>query len=347
MTNPHTVLESVVPALAHGQRALKYTRQTFPQAFASRSALKEGFKRHEITVNGQAVEDARVLQRGDLVQVRLNPQVTKQAEAAKLNLAIVWEDDTLAVFAKQPGLSTVRVEDTAPFWWRTPTDGTKAERAWCINRVEKSASGLVLVAKSESMAQQLQAMYEAGAIKEEYTAICHGNAAGILPTLTKGSDFHHVAVTQTSRSNASGHLSTMVLAPRTPLGGIHIRRTLHALGCSVVGISNHTVPLKSARGKGLCLALTKLSFQHPTAGTEVVAAIPEPAKFQAIRERETHFFQQKACTFFKELAEYEQKQQRSVANASSLSDAWDHTLQIPLAYHIGEKVSAIHYEKSP
>ncbi|KAJ1983638.1 hypothetical protein H4R34_001152 [Dimargaris verticillata] len=333
MTNLQAVLESVVPAHAHGQRALKYTRQVFPQAFASRSALKESFKRHEVTVNGQAVEDARVLQCGDLVQVSLNPQVTKHAEAAKLNVAIAWEDDNVAVFAKQPGISTVHVEGAAPFLWRAPSDNPKAERAWCINRVEKSASGLVLVAKSESTSQQLQFMYEAGTITEEYTAICHGNAASLLSKLTTGPDFHHAKVIQTSRSNASGYLSTMALAPRTPLGGIHIRRTLHARGCPVVGISNHTLPLKSARGKGLCLALTKLSFQHPITGAEMVATIPEPAKFQAIRERETHFFQRKADAFFKELAEYEQQ----VANTSPLSGTWDHTQQIPLAYHTGEK----------
>ncbi|RKP37674.1 S-adenosyl-L-methionine-dependent methyltransferase [Dimargaris cristalligena] len=213
-------------------------------------------------------------------------------------------------------------------------------RVWSVNRVEKAAHGLTLVAKNAETFTQLQALYKEGAVNETYIVICHGDVAALLAntkTVTEDPNLRDLGVVSTSRSNSSGYLTTLRIAPNSPLGGAYVRRIMIEHGYPVVGIGTRTRPLK-ASGKGLLLALTELEFTHPTTGERVAVCLPEPEKFGRLREREAQFYQRKAAKILNELASLEQAVvEGQSSDLMTLGQTFDHTRDMPLAYQVGEK----------
>lgn len=92
-------------------------------------------------------------------------------------LRVVFEDDSLLVLDKPPGLvvtsSETSKEDTLEDLLRSDF-GIKIERGGIVHRLDKDTSGLIVVAKTQGVLENLQAQFKERVVKKEYLALVHG-----------------------------------------------------------------------------------------------------------------------------------------------------------------------------
>ncbi len=136
-----------------------------------------------VRVNGQVARASRTLARGDRVEVLLPDHEPPRALAPHpMPLAVVYEDDHLAVIDKPAGL----VVHPAPGHWDdtlvnalvargTALSPGSAGRPGIIHRLDRDTSGLLVVAKSDLAHRRLGAALAARRIGRAYAALTWGH----------------------------------------------------------------------------------------------------------------------------------------------------------------------------
>ena len=66
----------------------------------SRTRIQNSIKNSEITINGEKVKPGTVLKGGEIILGKILPQSSKHLKKQKMNLDIIYEDDSLAVINK-------------------------------------------------------------------------------------------------------------------------------------------------------------------------------------------------------------------------------------------------------
>ncbi len=93
-------------------------------------------------------------------------------------MKIIFEDDSLLVFDKPPGLvvdkSETQTTGTLQNWLEENYPEIKAERMGIVHRLDKDTSGVILIAKTEAVLQNLQGQFKDRKTKKEYVALVHG-----------------------------------------------------------------------------------------------------------------------------------------------------------------------------
>ncbi|KAG0260270.1 hypothetical protein DFQ27_003627 [Actinomortierella ambigua] len=219
-----------------------------------------------------------------------------------------------------------------------------------IQGIEKASNGLILVAKTHAMRQKLTQLQNCGGIQRLFRIVCHGafektldgtsqmadecpghyqpnETIPIIRELQDTSGIQYLRVVSLTPSNTSGYITTLDAGVQSPTMGIHLRRYFMSTQHPVIGNSSNTRPLKANRDKGLCVALIKVGFHHPSTGALVEAEIKEPKKFEALREREQKAFNNRKQQDMEEL----QKGGLELAEEYSRKD------EKPIAYLVGEK----------
>jgi 23S rRNA pseudouridine1911/1915/1917 synthase len=89
---------------------------------------------------------------------------------------VIFEDESLLVLDKPPGLvvdnSETQKTDTLEEWLKER--GITLERGGIVHRLDKDTSGLILVAKTEAVLENLQNQFSERVVKKEYLALVHG-----------------------------------------------------------------------------------------------------------------------------------------------------------------------------
>ncbi|TSC86857.1 MAG: Pseudouridine synthase [Microgenomates group bacterium Gr01-1014_7] len=92
------------------------------------------------------------------------------------DIKILFQDDYLLVLDKPAGLvvdkSETQSENTLEDWLRER--GNTLDRAGIVHRLDKDTSGILLVAKTQEVLENLQAQFKERKIKKEYLALVHG-----------------------------------------------------------------------------------------------------------------------------------------------------------------------------
>ncbi len=94
-----------------------------------------------------------------------------------VNVPIIYQDDSLLVVDKPPGLivesaETVKEETLADISQKQ--FGIKLFRGGIVHRLDKDTSGIILLAKTESSLENLQSQFKGRITKKEYWALVHG-----------------------------------------------------------------------------------------------------------------------------------------------------------------------------
>lgn len=172
-----------------GQRLDRWLRAQFPhfkQAFIEKS-LRKGL----IRINGEKITAAHRLVAGENISIAPNltlpptPSCTRPEKTlSPLNLEerqwleslTVWEDNDLLVLNKPAGLA---VQGGTKM--HRHIDGllqaygvTQAQRYYLVHRLDRDTSGLLIVAKNQSMAQHLSAQFQHNTVKKLYLAVVLG-----------------------------------------------------------------------------------------------------------------------------------------------------------------------------
>lgn len=96
---------------------------------------------------------------------------------------VIFEDEWLLVVDKPSGMVVNRCETqkenmTLEDWLEAKKIGLDAERNGIVHRLDKETSGLLVVAKTQAVMDQLQAAFKQRQVQKEYFALVHGR---VLP----------------------------------------------------------------------------------------------------------------------------------------------------------------------
>jgi 23S rRNA pseudouridine1911/1915/1917 synthase len=168
----------MVPREQAGHRLDRVIAILIPQC--SRSRLQQWIKQGHLLVDGKRSESSRKVWGGERIRLDMQPDPSARAYAPQaLALNIVYEDDTLLVVNKPPGLV---VHPGSGNWDGTLLNallhhepGLEAvARAGIVHRLDKGTSGLLVVAKTPVAQTSLVRQLQARTVKREYLALAEG-----------------------------------------------------------------------------------------------------------------------------------------------------------------------------
>lgn len=241
-----------------------------------------------------------------------------RAMPEEIPLDIVYEDDDLAVVNKPAGMMVHAGAGSTEDQRNRGTlvnallhrfgrlSGVGGElRPGIVHRLDKTTSGLIVVAKNDESHRQLAAQFAGRRVKKTYIALVHGamkQDSGTISTTISRDRVHRVRMTTRGRGGreAISHYAATrriespfgkftLLEVRIDTGRTHqIRVHLASLRHPVVGDALYGAPreLRSKQGDSLSLSrnflhAAKLEFVHPRTGELLEFSRPLPAELEA------------------------------------------------------------------
>lgn len=252
-----------------------------------------------LTCNGLRVFTNAVLQAGDILSVDLNAGETPtQIPPVPMDLDIVFEDEHLLVVNKSAPLAVIPSS-------LVPTEPTLAAGLMAylgpsaaihpVNRLDRGTTGLMVVAKSGYIHDQLRRRLHSGDFFRSYLAICVGAPEPPQGTIAlpigraPGSTIRRQIdpAGQSARTDyrllrVRSGLSLVALMPWT--GRTHqIRVHMAAIGCPLAGDW-----LYGTEDRGLiprpALHAVRLAFTHPVTGEHLSFTAPLPGDMKLLLE---------------------------------------------------------------
>jgi 23S rRNA pseudouridine1911/1915/1917 synthase len=259
----------------------------------NRTRVKELLRDGRVTVNGTpTTRHDHPLRPGDRVTIRRDRPAGRDLE--RVGIKVVYEDDSLFVVDKPPGLLTVATEaektDTAFARLSTHLAARGAGRPFVVHRIDRETSGLLLFARSVAVRDRLQSSWDG--VTKIYLAVVEGSpgpAEGVVENhLVEGRNLRvrvgsgpgaKRAVTRYRVVTSRGRYSLVEV--RLETGRKHqIRVHLAGLGCPVVGDQVYGARTDPAGRLGL--HAWKLALDHPATSRRVELESPLPAKLRRV-----------------------------------------------------------------
>ncbi|MCK5879736.1 MAG: RluA family pseudouridine synthase [Holophagae bacterium] len=299
------------------ERLDRFLQSCFPGDI-SRSRITRWIRDGLVEIDGELVKKAgHILADGKTVVVdQPDESVSENTAPVNMNLDIAFEDEHLAVVNKPAGIAVHRaptVKDATlveglRFHFDSLSTEAGKDRAGIVHRLDRETSGLLVVAKADSVHRQLSDMFRERKMVKIYKAICYGRLreeTGIIdqPVGRSGSDRKKMAVRRDGRNAVTrfkvmeeiGMFSVLNLSLET--GRTHqIRVHLTHEGHPIVGDKLYgTTRWKGVEDSVLrkyvrefprhALHSALLSFVHPVTGEEIVCKRPFPPDLQELLER--------------------------------------------------------------
>jgi len=275
-----------------GQRLDVFLAAVVPEV--SRSRWKGLVQSGLVTVNGLACKPNHKLRVGDEVCWSIPEEAAAEPQPEELELDILFEDDSVLVLNKPPGLvvhPAVGNESGTlvnALLFHDPVFQS-VERAGIVHRLDKDTSGVMVVAKSDAAMTELQRQFKARETKKEYLALVWGHPppSGRIETLIGRHPKHRkkMAVLEEGGREAVSNFQALEQFTETALvqvgietGRTHqIRVHMAHLGHPVVGDAvygrarKNRLPLAPERQM---LHAAKLEVTHPDTGKRLSFEAP-------------------------------------------------------------------------
>ncbi len=150
----------------------------------SRAKIQTMIKAGEITVNDRAPKPHTPVQLNDvIVYPKISSKPPKQ-EVSNIELPILFEDDDLIVINKPAGLIVHRTNeiDTRPSvadllvkkYRGLKKVGDNPLRPGIVHRLDREVSGVMVVAKTQKMFENLKKQFQNREVEKKYTALVYG-----------------------------------------------------------------------------------------------------------------------------------------------------------------------------
>ncbi|MBI3935780.1 MAG: 23S rRNA pseudouridine(1911/1915/1917) synthase RluD [Betaproteobacteria bacterium] len=292
-------VDLVIPGECAGLRLDQALSRLLPHH--SRSRLSRWVREKRVTVNGRAAVPRHKVWGGEHVSVSPQPVPEERAFAPEaIPLDVVYEDETLLVVNKPPGLV---VHPGSGNWSGTLLNALLAHapslaqvpRAGIVHRLDKDTSGLLVVAKTLAAHTHLVRQLQARSVRREYLAVVHGVVAcdgkidapiGRHPVARtrmavvatgKPAVTHYQVVERYARATL---LRCRLESGRTHQIRVHLRLLGHPLvGDPVYGKKRGAAPVDFGRQ---ALHAGKLALTHPATGTTMAWRAPLPADMRRL-----------------------------------------------------------------
>jgi RluA family pseudouridine synthase len=166
---------------------------------ATRNKIQIAATEGNIFVNDVTVKSNYKVKAFDVVRVMLtHPPFENHIVPENIPLDIVYEDDTLLLINKKPGMvvhpghgnyTGTLVHALAYHFDNLPMNSS--ERPGLVHRIDKDTSGLLVIAKTEAAMSHLAKQFEAKTSEREYVALVWGNVVADAGTI-EGNVARHV-----------------------------------------------------------------------------------------------------------------------------------------------------------
>jgi 23S rRNA pseudouridine1911/1915/1917 synthase len=288
----------VVPQEADGWllKAILQRRMTLSRRLLSQLKKTE----RGITVNGERRFTNTRVYAGDLVEVRMAKEESKDILPEPMDFKVLYEDDFLLIVDKAAGIIvhpthghyTGTLANGIVHYWRERGENVRFRP---VHRLDQETSGVLCVAKNPFVHQQISVQMIAGRTEKDYLALVHGRvelASGSVDApIGRDSDDPHLrtiveveaggaaALTHYEVVRRFGAAATLVrlrlATGRTHQIRVHMRHVGHPLvGDKLYAPEFVDSPLRLERQ---ALHAARLAFVHPGTGEwrEFVAPLPE------------------------------------------------------------------------
>ena len=282
-----------IPAGLGGLRLDQALARLFPEH--SRSRLQAWLKEGRIRLDGGKVDAKHKVAGGESLQLDVPPPPQVAAELPEdIPLRVVFEDDSLLVIDKSPGLV---VHPGSGNWSGTLLNAllhyvpalAGIPRAGIVHRLDKDTSGLLVVAKTLRAQTELVRQLQARTVSRHYYALVHGAPpdAGVIdvpigrhPTVRTRMAVVGNGRPAITRYRVRARLPRASLVEcrletgRTHQIRVHLAHLGHPLvGDPVYGLRRSGNPLFDDFSRQALHAF-RLALIHPLSGEEIIWQLP-------------------------------------------------------------------------
>lgn len=273
----------------------------------SRSMIQKLLDNNKILVNKKKEKASYKVQKGDKIQIEIEPPKEVKLEAQEIPIDIIYEDSDILVVNKPKGL-VVHPANGNP-------DGTlvNAIMAICkdslsgiggelrpgiVHRLDKDTSGLLIVAKNDKAHIKMSEQIKDRMVSKTYIALVRGiieeNEATInMPIGRSTKDRKKMAVSKNGKEAithfkvlnryTTSKASYTLLEIKIDTGRTHqIRVHMAEIGYPVVGDMIYSNGRNEFCIDGQCLHAKKLEFTHPVSGKKMSLEAPIPEYFENV-----------------------------------------------------------------
>ncbi len=296
-------IEIIVPEEYNLERIDRFLPLALETDF-SRSYIQKLIKNEDITVNGSPIKQNYKLKYDDVIAVEVPEPGELDVAPENIPLDIVYEDSSIVVINKQPGL----VVHPGPGNW----NGTMVNallfhikdlssiggsvRPGIVHRLDKDTSGLMVVAKNDRAHQKLTEDFASRNVIKRYAAVIAGKPDSdhevIDRPIGRHPKYRHKMTVREDGREAvteyflkkiwnNNHGIFSLLDVRLHTGRTHqIRVHLASLGTPIVGDQIYSKKWAKHRVPYLLLASVYLEFSHPESGEAVKFSVPMPGHME-------------------------------------------------------------------
>jgi 23S rRNA pseudouridine1911/1915/1917 synthase len=290
-------VEFRVPASAAGQRLDRWLTGAL-EGSSSRAQLQRLLDSGQVLVDGRRRPKGFTLSGGEQISADLAEHERRKLAAA-IGPRIAWEDDHLMIVDKPAGL-VVHPAPGHPAQTLVELLAAQGGSAWSpyvVHRLDKNTSGLMVVAKRESIQQRLRDALRRREMSREYLALVNGQLDAKSGTIDApiGRDLHRrtrISTRTAKPRSARTHFTverflddyTLVRA-RLDTGRTHqVRAHFAALGHPISGDPEYGGAGVLGLGRQF-LHSARLAFPHPETGLDLDETSPLPDDLAAALAR--------------------------------------------------------------
>lgn len=169
-----------VEARAHGWRVDHYLGRLFPNY--SRALFQRAIQQEHVLVNGLSVKSSRRLRVNDRILVQLPKEPDGSLVPEDLPIEVLYEDDSLIVVNKpadmvtHPGRAnyTGTLAAALQFHFDKLSDAAGLLRPGIVHRLDRDTTGVIVIAKDNTVHHRLSGQFERRTVSKEYRAIVRG-----------------------------------------------------------------------------------------------------------------------------------------------------------------------------
>ncbi len=264
---------------------------------------------HGLTINEKRVYTTALVQTGDIIRLRMLRESSQDILPQPMELNILFEDDDLLIVNKPAGLI---VHPTHGHYTGTLANGVvyhwqergEQVRFRPIHRLDEETSGVVAIAKTSYVHQQLSEQLQQGLVYKQYIAYVYhapDPANGTIDApIDRDSENPHLRVVTTDGYSSVTHYKTVssyknnaaaLVRIKLETGRTHqIRVHMRHIGCSLIGDKLYGLPeLINKEWEAACnrhaLHAEFLAFTHPLTKQYMEWTAPLPSDLALLQQR--------------------------------------------------------------
>ncbi|MGJ8761627.1 MAG: RluA family pseudouridine synthase [Polaribacter sp.] len=256
-------------------------------AIPTKSGIKKAIKKGLIFIEGSLATTSKYISGGEKIEL-FESENSSTFERLKLDIEVLFEDETLAVVYKPAGILvsgnkfvTIANGLAQNLKKSTLADAVKPQP---IHRLDYPTSGLLLIGKTSTAITALGKLFKEKEIQKTYFAVTIGKMKSegtIKIPIDKKESETDFKILHTVISERFEFLNLVKLSPKT--GRKHqLRKHLFSLGNPILGDKEYFLEGKVLNGKGLYLHAATLDFVHPFTKKTISISKELPKKFNKI-----------------------------------------------------------------